>query len=162
MQIVQQAFPQLSIRQLSDWLGVSRSWYYACPSVNKQAELDVALWDSIERIVLEFPGYNYRRVTHALRREGVQVNHKRVLRVMREESLLCHLQRHFVVTTDSAHGYQTYPNLLAEAKLTGLDQAWVGEIVCTQMTCIKRSGLVRHPLDGMLRPDVLWGTLLAK
>jgi hypothetical protein len=36
------------------------------------------------------------------------------------------------------------------------------EIVCTQMTCIKRSGLVRHPLDGMLRPDVLWGTLLAK
>jgi transposase InsO family protein len=32
------------------------------------------------------------------------------------------------VTTDSAHGYQTYPNLLAEAKLTGLDQAWVGDL----------------------------------
>jgi putative transposase len=126
--MVQQAYPELSIRQLCGWLRVSRSWYYACPSVDKPAEQDVALRDAIEQIVLEFPGYGYRRVTHALRREGWQVNHKRVLRVMREESLLCHLQRHFVVTTDSAHGNHTYPNLLNKAVLTGLDQAWVADI----------------------------------
>jgi putative transposase len=126
--MVQQAYPELSIRQLCGWLGVSRSWYYACPPVDKQTEQDVALRDAIEQIVLEFPGYGYRRVTHALRREGWQVNHKRVLRVMREESLLCHLKRHFVVTTDSAHGYQTYPNLLNKAVLTGLDQAWVADL----------------------------------
>jgi len=126
--MVQQAYPQLSIRQLCAWLGVSRSWYYSHPSAEEQAERKVALREAIEQIVLEFPGYGYRRVTHALHREGWWVNHKRVLRVMREESLLCHLQRHFVVTTDSAHSYQTYPNLLAEAKLTGLDQAWVADI----------------------------------
>ena len=48
--------------------------------------------EAIEQIVLEFPGYGYRRFTHALRRTGWQVNHKRVLQVMREESLLCQLQ----------------------------------------------------------------------
>ena len=44
---------------------------------------------------------------------------------MRQESLLCQLQRRFVVTTDSAHGLRTYPNLLADAVLTAPDQAWV-------------------------------------
>jgi transposase InsO family protein len=126
--MVQQAYPQVSIRQLCAWLGVSRSWYYAHPPTDDPSERDTALREAIEQIVLKFPGYGYRRVTQALRREGWQVNHKRVLRVMREESLLCQLQRHFVVTTNSAHGYQTYPNLLAEAVLTGVDQAWVADI----------------------------------
>jgi putative transposase len=126
--MVQQAYPEVSVRQLCRWLGVSRSWYYACGTA-EQKEQDVALRDAIEQFVLEFPGYGYRRVTQALRRAGWQVNHKRVLRLMREESLLCHLQRHFVGTTDSAHGYRTYPNLLAQAVLRGVDQAWVAEIV---------------------------------
>lgn len=125
--MVQQTYPEVSVRQLCGWLGVSRSWYYA-PKAAEQRAQDVALRDAIEQFVLAFPGYGYRRVTQALRRSGWQVNHKRVLRVMREESLLCHLQRHFVVTTDSAHGYRTYPNRLAEAQLAGVDQAWVADI----------------------------------
>jgi len=88
----------------------------------------VRLRDAIERIVLDFPGYGYRRVTHALVREGWAVNHKRVLRVMREESLLCHLKRRFVPTTDSAHAWRSYPNLLKGTILTAPDQAWVADI----------------------------------
>jgi transposase InsO family protein len=125
--MVQQAYPQVSVRRLCCWLGVSRSWYYGCEPA-EPTEQDVTLREAIEQIVLEFPGYGYRCVTQALRRMGWQVNHKRVLRVMRQESLLCHLQRHFLVTTDSAHGYRTYPNLLAELMLTGIDQAWVADI----------------------------------
>jgi putative transposase len=111
------ASPTLSIRRLCDLAGVSRSWYYAHPSS-----------DAIERIGLDFPGYGYRRVTKALQRDGWSVNHKRVLRVMRKESLLCQLQRRFVVTTDSVHGRPTYPNLLAGTVLTGPDQAWVADL----------------------------------
>ena len=44
----------------------------------------MVLRDAIEQVVLEFPGYGYRRVTAALRREGWAVNNKRVLRIMRE------------------------------------------------------------------------------
>lgn len=130
---VQQAFPQLSLRQICRWLGVSRSWYYACPSAEARAARGVALRDAIEHIILAFPGYGYRRVTYALQREGWDVNHKRVLRVMRQESLLCQLKRRFVLTTDATHGYATYPNLLATTAVTALDQVWVADITYVRL-----------------------------
>ena len=123
-----QTHPELPVRHLCALLGVSRSWYYARPQTPTQAERDVALRDAIERIVLDFPGYGYRRVTKALEREGWVVKHKRVLRVMRQEALLCQLQRRCVVTTNSAHRLHTYPNLLADTVLTAPDQAWVADI----------------------------------
>jgi transposase InsO family protein len=125
--------PQLTIRRLCGLLGVGRSWYYGRPYTPPQAEQDVALRDAIERIVLAFPGYGYRRVTKALVREGRQVNHKRVLRVMRQESLLCQLKRRFVVTTDSGHALRTYPNLMAGLEPTGADQVWVADITYVRL-----------------------------
>jgi putative transposase len=77
---------------------------------------------------LEFPGYGYRRVTAALRREGWAVNHKRVLRIMRQESLLCQLKRRFVPTTDSAHAFGRYPNLIKDIDIDELDQVWISDI----------------------------------
>lgn len=126
--VLQDQFPTLSLRQLCRLLGVSRSWYYAHPTPQAQAERDLDLRDAIERVTLDFPGYGYRRVTRALQREGWTVNHKRVLRVMRQESLLCQLKRRFLVTTDAAHGLPTYPNLLAETTLSAPNQAWVADI----------------------------------
>jgi putative transposase len=99
-------------------------------SLSKQTE-GTALREAIEQITLEFPAYGYRRVTAQLHRDGCLVNHKRVLRVMREESLLCQLKRGWVKTTDSEHGLRVYPNLLAKKgwqQLTGINQAWAGDI----------------------------------
>ncbi len=115
------------VRQLCALLGVSRSWYYAVQAVAPE-ERDVALRAAIEEIVLEFPGYGYRRVTQALRRDGWTVNHKRVLRIMRAESLLCQLQRRWVPTTDSGHRLATYPNLLLGTTVTRLNQVWVADL----------------------------------
>ncbi len=80
------------MRQLCAILEVNRGWFYGAAAKRPNAE-ETALRDRIEEIVLEFPGYGYRRVTATLRREGWSVNRKRVLRLMREESLLCQLQR---------------------------------------------------------------------
>jgi transposase InsO family protein len=124
----QEAYPDLSVRRLCTLLGISRSWWYEQTPVQEADAAAVALRDAVERIVLEFPGYGYRRVTHALRRDGWTINAKRVLRVMRDEALLCQLQRRFVPTTDSRHGLGSYPNLLAERRLSGLNQAWVADI----------------------------------
>ncbi len=121
-------YPGLSVRGLCGLVGVDRSWYYHKPTAEEVVQRDVELRDAIERIVLEFPGYGYRRVTEELHRQEWDVNHKRVLRVMREESLLCQLERRFVVTTDSAHGHGTYPNLLKGLMLHGIDNAWVADI----------------------------------
>lgn len=104
-------------------------------SLSKETE-GTALREAIERISLAFPAYGYRRVTAQLHRDGFSVNHKRVLRVMREESLLCQLKRGWVKTTDSEHGYRVYPNLLAEAgwrQLTGINQAWAGDITYVRL-----------------------------
>jgi len=130
---MRQAAPQLSVRRLCQLAGVGRTWYYTRPSPEEVAGRDVALRDAIERLVLAFPGYGYRRVTKALQREGWAVNHKRVLRVMRRESLLCQLKRRFVATTDAAHALRTYPNLLADAVLSGPNQAWVADITYVRL-----------------------------
>ena len=110
---------------------VNRAWYYARQHVtvepSKRAE-EVALRDAIEKIILDFAGYGYRRVTHALQREGWKVNHKRVLRIMREESLLCHLKRHFVQTTDSHHPFPIYANLVNGRTPDAPDVIWVADL----------------------------------
>jgi hypothetical protein len=92
MTTLQQEGPSLSLRQRCSLLGVSRSRFYQRLHQPTHAERDVALRDAIERIVLEFPGYGYRRVTAELQRQKWEVNHKRVLRVMRAEALRCQLQ----------------------------------------------------------------------
>ncbi len=86
---------------------------------------------AIDQIVLRFAGYGYRRVTAQLNREGHQLNHKRVLRLMREQGLLCRPRRRWIKTTDGEHGLRTYPNLLKGKKVTdvsGLNQVWVADI----------------------------------
>ncbi len=117
-----------SISQLCETLQVSRSWYDEKQTRPGASEADVELRDGIECILLEFAGYGSRRVTHALKRAGWIVNHKRVLRIMREESLLCQLKRHFVQTTDSQHPYQVYPNLVKGMIIEAPDVVWVADL----------------------------------
>jgi len=148
-------YPQLSVQRLCDLFGVSRSWYYEHLCDPDQDEEEMALRDEIERIILQFPGYGYRRVTRALQRAGQMVNHKRVLRIMRQESLLCHLKKRFVVkTTDSRHHFPVYPNALAGTVLMTLDQAWVADITYIRL----RSAFVYLAciLDAFSRRCVGW------
>lgn len=110
-------------------LGVSRSsYYYRREDSGAREDGELLLRDSIEKIVLEFAGYGYRRVTAQLRREGWTINEKRVLRVMRQHSLLCKLRRRWTRTTNSAHGLTIWPNLLPKTAVTALDQVWVADI----------------------------------
>jgi transposase InsO family protein len=111
-------------------MGFSRSTYYyrVKPKSLEAKKEEADLRDRIEQIVVECARYGYRRVTHQLRREGWKVNHKRVARVMREESLQCQVKRRWVRTTDSDHGYRIYPHLLKGLEVTGRKQVWVADI----------------------------------
>jgi hypothetical protein len=70
---------------------LSRSTFYYQPKRQSpdQIKVEADLRDRIETICLGFPRYGYRRVTYQLKREGKLVNHKKVLRLMRESDLLC-------------------------------------------------------------------------
>jgi transposase InsO family protein len=121
--------PALSVRWLCKVLHVNRRWYYASRKPSKAQEVKAKLREAIEQIVQEFAGYGYRRVTHALVRAGWTLNHKRVLRLMREEGLLCRHKRRSVPMTDSHLRYQVSPNLIGgmqvhEPNTVGLCVQW--------------------------------------
>ena len=59
---------------------------------------------------------------------GCWVNHKRVVRLMREDNLLAVQPRAFVVTTDSDHALEVALNLASRLTLTGMNQLWVADI----------------------------------
>lgn len=120
-----QEHPDSPLRELCEALSVSRSWFYERPNSLLPDEADTRLRDRIEKIVLEFPGYGYRRVTAELQAQGETINRKRVLRILREESLLCRLRKRFVVTTDSNHRNGVYPNRLKKMTLSRVNEAWV-------------------------------------
>lgn len=102
--------------------GLATSSYYRWQRIKDRPKKDADLRDAIERIVLDFPRYGYRRVAAHLKREGMRVNHKRVLRIMRAEALLCQIKKSWIKTTDSNHGHCIYPNLAKDMVLTGIDK----------------------------------------
>jgi len=84
--------------------------------------------DELQKVALEAPAYGYRRIAVELRNRGLEINAKRVLRMMRQDNLLCVRRRRFVVTTDSRHNLPTYPNLAAETVPTAVNRLWVADI----------------------------------
>jgi putative transposase len=118
----------LSIEEACGAGKVSRAGYYRYFDEHAPRQAETELRDHIQRVALENRCYGYRRVTAALRLQGLVVNHKRVLRVMREDNLLSLRKRKFVVTTDSSHGRVVYPNLIATLTLTAPNQVWVADI----------------------------------
>ena len=124
--------PDASVRLMCRTLGVSRSWLYEKPACMGPAEEGTRLRDAVERICLDSPGYGYRRVTAQLRRDGWAVNHKRVLTVMRTQSLLCRLQKAF--RPPSAGSTRTaYPNMTQQLVVERLDQVWVVDMTYVRL-----------------------------
>ena len=109
---------------------LARSSFYYKPKLKgpdrMKAEAD--LRDRIEAICLEFTRYGYRRVTKQLQHEERWVNHKRVLRLMRESDLLCRVKRRWAKTTDSRHRFPRYPNLIKGVVISRLNQVWLSDI----------------------------------
>ena len=113
--------------------GTSRACYYRAlsapePTKTDTFKTDTLLREHIQRVALEWSRYGYRRITKELHRQGVGANHKRVLRLMREDNLLCLRKKRFVATTNSDHGLPVYPNLAAEMDVTAPDQLWVSDL----------------------------------
>lgn len=117
---------KVPITRACELVAISRAGYYR--RLRRAPRNDPALQDEIERIVLACPGYGYRRITAELHRRGWRVNHKPVLRIMREESWLCRVLRRRPRTTQSDHGQPVFPNRLPACEITGPDQVWVADV----------------------------------
>lgn len=112
---------------------VARSTYYYRPRPSPESKriADANLRDAIEKIALEWPQYGYRRVTAELRRNGLKVNHKKVARILKEESLQCQVKRKFLRPKNRVTGKERYlfaQNLTKGLVVRGPNQVWVADI----------------------------------
>jgi hypothetical protein len=108
---------------------VSLSGFYRYLQQSTPVQADLLLRARLQELAVEHRRLRgYRLLTRKLRREGQVVNHKRVLRLMREDNLLCLRRTKYVFTTDSRHDLPIYPNLARRVALTALNQLWVADI----------------------------------
>ena len=112
------------MRQVCRVLGAPRGSYDYQPHPCDEASLKAA----IERLAGEWPTDGSRRLTALWRREGVQVNHTPVLRLMRAMGLQGQRPARQPRTTCSHHGYPRDQNLGQGLPIVRPDQVWVADL----------------------------------
>ena len=126
--------PAARIERLCALGGVSRAMFYRHWGQSEPLREETALRDVIQRLCLINRFYGYRRIGALLRRDGWSVNHKRLVRIMREDNLLCLKKPMFrPATTDSRHSWRVWPNLARHLKPMALNQLWVADITYVHM-----------------------------
>lgn len=114
--------------------GVSRAAFYRHWECSAPQEADTALRDEVQRVALAQRHYGYRRITKQLRRQGWEVNAKRVLRLLREDNLLCLRKRAYVApSTDGRHTWRIWPNVARGLQTTACDQLWVADLTYVRL-----------------------------
>jgi putative transposase len=145
----------LTVERMCALAGVSRAGYYRHWATSAPRREEVTVRDAIQRLALANRHYGYRRIAQDLRRAGLAVNHKRVLRLMREDNLLCLRQGPFVpVTTCSRHGWRVVANLARGLELTSVDQLWVADI--TYIRLQEEFAYLAIVLDAFSRRVIGW------
>jgi putative transposase len=146
---------KLTVDRMCRLAGVSRAGYYRHWAVSAPRQEETAIRDAVQRTALANRRYGYRRIAKELGRNGLVVNHKRVLRLMRKDNLLCLRRRPFVpITTDSRHEWRVVPNLARGLVLSGLDQLWVADI--TYVHLLEEFAFLAVVLDAFSRRVVGW------
>jgi len=146
---------ELTVERMCVLARVNRAGYYRQWRASAPRQEETAVRDAIQRVALGNRRYGYRRIAAQLRRDGLVANHKRVLRLMRRDNLLCLRGRPFVpVTTDSRHQWRVVPNLARGLVPTGLDQLWVADITYVRLS--EEFAFLAVLLDAFSRRVIGW------
>ena len=122
--MIQQLKGDYSVRQVCETLDCPTSTAYYAVKRPDESHLIAA----IERVLLRFPFYGYRKVHHQLLRRGVAVGEHVVRRLLREMGATRSVGKVRVQTTDSNHPHPRYPNRIKGLKLKQPNQVWVADI----------------------------------
>jgi transposase InsO family protein len=124
-----------SIDHLCALANVSRAGFYRFGEFRQPKRAEADLHDKIQTIALKNRFYGYRRIGRELwRLHGLQINHKRLRRLMGEDNLLCLRSKPFVpYTTNARHEFPIVPNLTRGLSPTGLDQIWAADITYVRL-----------------------------
>jgi putative transposase len=118
--------PDYPARLVCRLLDFPRCQLYRTPS--QDAAGDVPLRDALNRLAGQWTTYGYRRLTALLRRQGQEVNGKRVRRLMAEMGIHGLRPVRRKRTTNSVHDFPRFPNLVEGLDVVRPDQVWVADI----------------------------------
>ncbi len=125
--LIEREHGDLSVVQQCQLVSLSRSVYYY--QGKGEAEQNLKLMRLIDEQYLKKPFYGSRQMVRHLRRDGLQVNRKRVQRLMRRMGLRAVYQRPRTSTPNPEH--RIYPYLLRDLVIDRPNQVW-----CTDITYI--------------------------
>lgn len=121
--------PRLSIVRQCELVSISRSTYYG-PQKGESLE-NLALMRLIDEQFLQTPWYGSRQMARHLRRQGHQVNRKRVRRLMAKIGLTAVYQRPKTTVRHPAH--KIWPYLLRDLTIDRPNHVWCADITYIPM-----------------------------
>ena len=127
--MIEPEHPQLSIRRQCELVGLNRSTFYYTPV--PESELNLRLMRLIDAQYTKTPFYGRRRMTVYLRREGYEVNPKRVQQLMQKMGLQAIYPK--PRTSIAAKGHRVYPYLLRNLAIVRPNQVWSADITYIRM-----------------------------
>ena len=110
-------------------MGLNRSTLYFQPA--GESDYNLELMRLIDRQYTETPFYGWPRITAWLQRQGHQVNHKRVRRLMQVMGLQAIYPK--PNTSKPVPGHKVFPYLLRGLKITRPNQVWSTDITYVPM-----------------------------
>jgi putative transposase len=115
---------KLSLRKQCDYLDLNRSYVSYEPPPDFD---DTSLANMIADIYRQFPVYGYRRITHQIKAlYGIEVNHKRVLRMMQIMAIQAIYPK--PCTSRKNHEHRVFPYLLKDYEVIHPHQVWQTDI----------------------------------
>ena len=135
-------------------LGLSRSTLYYQPAT--ESAFNLQLMRRIDEQYLQTPFYGWPRMTACLRRQGYQVNGKRIRRLMQLMGLQAIYPK--PKTTVAAKDHQVYPYLLRHLEINRPNQVRSADITYVPLrrgfmrVVITLAALIPTPVDS--QPDV--------
>jgi putative transposase len=149
------ANPNLDVQRLCHLAGLPRASYYRSIADQEDDARDHVVQEAIQAICLKHKYYGYRRVTAVLRRQDMIVNHKKVLRLMREDNLLALRRTPFLVPPQGKpESFMIVPNLIRGLAPSAPDQIWVADI--TYVHLARAFVYLAVILDAFSRKAVGW------
>lgn len=120
---------RLSITDQASLLGIARSSVYYYPMAPNPE--DLLIMNQIDSIYTEQPYYGYRPITQQLKRDGLDVNHKRVLRLMKQMGIEAIYPKPNFSKNNTSH--PIFPYLLRNMNINRPNQVWGTDITYIKM-----------------------------
>lgn len=124
IKLIESSNENIPIIRQCELLGISRSNYYYKPVPINEREL--LIMGKIDEIYTDFPYYGSPKITHAINKQGIKVNHKMIERLMNKMGLAAIFPKK---NTSKSHlNCFKYPYLLKNLAITRINQVWGTDI----------------------------------